>query len=77
MPFLHFFHKFFEVILAVLLGHAFSIIHIYKYMAIFFIKKFVRIRAYARIFIYKGKDQVFPPGLYQFMFFKIILLVQA
>lgn len=63
MPFLHFFHKFFEVILAVLLGHAFSIIHIYRYMAIFFIKN-LYVYAYTRAYLYKGKDQVFPPGLF-------------
>ena len=63
MPFLHFFHKFLEVISAVILRRAFSIIHIYKLLTIFFIKKFVHMCVYARAYYIKGKDQVSPPGL--------------
>ena len=49
MPFLTFFRKIFEVILAAIFWHAFSIIHIFIFMAIFFVKKlhtYVYMRAY-------------------------------
>ena len=52
MPFLHFFRIFLEVFLAVILRRAFSIIHIYKLLTIFFIKKIAYTYAYARVYLY-------------------------
>ena len=62
MPFLHFFRIFLEVLLAAILRHAFSIIHIYKLLTIFFIKK-LHICAYMRAYlILKEKARCSSPG---------------
>ena len=53
MTFSHFFHKIFEVFLAAILRHAFSIIHIFIFMTILFIKK-LHMYACTRVYYIKG-----------------------